>query len=657
MSKAFWIWYPGDFEIYHGMLQNFSREERGFRWPAYWHLDDCCKNVRYARTYELEREETFQVFSHAHAYVRVNRKKYRLGETISCGPGAVTVEIYAGCPEGIPAVLVEGEAVFSDGTWNVDDFLCDPKPVGYNVRYTRREQNPSFWEYEEKDVAPVSSESVKDGVLYEFQTEIVAGLKLNFPKGFHPVTLCYGESRTEALDVENCYFRQSLASETEHIPVRAFRFLYLPDACPGEVEVTAEKQYVDLPSKSFFCCDNEMLNRIWKTAEETFQLCSGVFFLDGVKRDRWIWSGDAYQSYFINRYLMFDEDIARRTMWALRGKDPVQQHINTIVDYSMYWVISIRDHYEMTGDRKFVEMIYPRMQSMMEFLEKQLDDRGFLVGRPGDWIFIDWADMDKTGAVCAEQMLLARCCESMAELAALIGKEDAGDYQKKYEQLKEDINRCYWDEKKSAYIDSFSSGRNHVSRHANIFAILFEIADQRQAEEIYQKVLCSPDVPPITTPYFKFFELEVLCRMGREEEVLSGILDYWGGMLSEGAVTFWEEYDPEKQGEKHYEMYGDPYGKSLCHAWGASPIYLIGRYFMGVRPTAPAYGHFLVEPKVSLFKHVHCRFPLKGGWVEMTWDQDKLKVLTNKEGGTLRIDGGSFALRPGQELEMTVGGH
>ncbi len=25
MSKSYWIWYPGDFELYHGMKQNFSR--------------------------------------------------------------------------------------------------------------------------------------------------------------------------------------------------------------------------------------------------------------------------------------------------------------------------------------------------------------------------------------------------------------------------------------------------------------------------------------------------------------------------------------------------------------------------------------------------------------------------------------------------------
>ena len=28
MSKSYWIWYPGDFELYHGMKQNFSRVEQ-----------------------------------------------------------------------------------------------------------------------------------------------------------------------------------------------------------------------------------------------------------------------------------------------------------------------------------------------------------------------------------------------------------------------------------------------------------------------------------------------------------------------------------------------------------------------------------------------------------------------------------------------------
>jgi len=63
------------------------------------------------------------------------------------------------------------------------------------------------------------------------------------------------------------------------------------------------------------------------------------------------------------------------------------------------------------------------------------------------------------------------------------------------------------------------------------------------------------------------------------------IREYWGGMLDRGAVTFWEEYDPEVPDDQQYDMYGDRFGKSLCHAWAASPIYLLAKYFVGLQIT------------------------------------------------------------------------
>ncbi|MDO5425259.1 MAG: trehalase family glycosidase [Eubacteriales bacterium] len=654
MGNAYWIWYPGDFEVYHGMLQNFSREERGFRWPAYWHMDDCMKNVRYSRTYLLEREETFAVFSHAHAYVRVNRKKCRLEEPITCGPGEVSVEVYAGCPSGIPAIFVQGEKIFSDGSWRVDDFINEPVLVDFSGRYVRKDQNPSVWVYDKREMRPENIEEVNGGSLYTFSTEMAATLSLDFSEGFQKIMLCYGESRAEALDTENCYYRQKLRKETDEIPARAFRYLYIPNLSPGKVSVTAMEQYVAMPTRAFFACDNEKLNQIWQVAERTFKLCSGVFFLDGIKRDRWIWSGDAYQSFFVNQYLLFDEEISKRTLWALRGKDPIGQHINTIVDYSMYWLMGVWKHYEITGDERFVRMIYPRMCSMMDFLEEQTDEHGFLVGREGDWIFIDWADIDKTGAVCAEQILLAKCYEAMEKVEKLLKIQGTRNYGTSYRSLAENIRRFYWNEEKGAYIDSFASGKNHVSRHTNLFAILFGMADQEQTDKIYQKVLLNDEIPPITTPYFKFYELEALSKLGQEQEVLDQILSYWGGMLDLGAVTFWEEYDPRKQGDEHYEMYGDPYGKSLCHAWGASPIYLIGRYFMGISPTSAAYETFLVEPKVSLFQSFSCEFPLKDGSIKLEWKNHVLTVRTDKEGGTLRLGNQTYPLKANRTQEFFV---
>lgn len=64
-------------------------------------------------------------------------------------------------------------------------------------------------------------------------------------------------------------------------------------------------------------------------------------------------------------------------------------------------------HNEGYGDRDFLELVYPKMVSLMEFCNGRRDEHGFLIGKEKDWIYIDWADMDKDGPLCAEQMLYA----------------------------------------------------------------------------------------------------------------------------------------------------------------------------------------------------------------------------------------------------------
>lgn len=68
---ANWIWYPGDFEIYHGMRQNFDREERGFFWPAYWHIADCRRHVVFHGAFAPDRETRFRVTARGIGHVLV----------------------------------------------------------------------------------------------------------------------------------------------------------------------------------------------------------------------------------------------------------------------------------------------------------------------------------------------------------------------------------------------------------------------------------------------------------------------------------------------------------------------------------------------------------------------------------------------------------
>jgi hypothetical protein len=135
----------------------------------------------------------------------------------------------------------------------------------------------------------------------------------------------------------------------------------------------------------------------------------------------------------------------------------------------------------------------------------------------------------------------------------------------------------------------------------------------------------------------RFYELEALCAMGEQDYVLKEMKNYWGGMLKLGATSFWEEYNPAKSGAEHYAMYGREFGKSLCHAWGASPIYLLGKYYLGVKPVSPGYTTYTIEPQLGGLQWMQGKVPTPAGEIELYVSTDQVKVKGAAGTGTLRI--------------------
>ncbi len=625
--QARWIWYPGDLEKYHALKQNFSRVERGCSWPAFWKSDAFRQRVVFRRCYSLAKETRFTVYSvpGACGYADVNGHKYPFGRPIPCPAGEVRISLHVGCIGCVPAVYAEGSAIRTDGEWMAEDYCTPPVPAAWNRYFLSPDVTPEKWPMKEKSFLPCSAEEADGGTLFGFETELTAELEVTALDGRRKMPTVYlGESAPEALDTQNCYYFCTPDPLTRRCPRQALRYAYLPGIKKSEVTVKAWHQFVDIPVQARFVSDDEELNRIFAVSAHTFSLCCDVFFLDGVKRDKWIWGGDAYQSLFVNRYLTGDKDIEQRTLIALRGNDPVMTHVNTILDYSLLWILSLDAHYEAFRDDAFLKRMLPLAESLMEFIMTQRDTNGFVLGREQDWVFIDWAEFDREGPLCAEQMLLAAAYGAMARMEP---EERRASWLVALSSLMEKIENCFWDAGKGAYVDSFTSGKRHVTRHANILAIVFGLVDGERKETLARNVLFNAQVPPITTPYFRFFELDALCSMGYLREVMSEIKSYWGGMLKMGAATFWEEYDPTLPLEKQYAMYGDPYGKSLCHAWAASPVYLLARYFVGLRPDAASPEGFRAEPAPGFFRSLDCTLPLGESLFRITVNKGKTECL------------------------------
>jgi alpha-L-rhamnosidase len=342
----------------------------------------------------------------------------------------------------------------------------------------------------------------------------------------------------------------------------------------------------------------------------------------------------------MNFYTFFDEEVNKRTINALIGHDPVERHINTILDYSFYWLLGIYDNYMYTGDTNFIRQIYPRMKTLMDFSLGRANRDGFVEGLPGDWVFIDWAPIEKTGEVSFEQLLLSRSLEVMSQCAELAkDMESVNKYGKLSADLKQKIIDTYWSPGRNAFLHTRINGvlSQNVTRYTNMFAILFDYVGEDKKQLIKENVILNDTILKITTPYMKFYELAALCEINEKEKVLQFVRDYWGGMLKLGATTIWETYDPTRKGDEHYAMYGHPFGKSLCHAWGANPVYLFGKYLLGVKPLTPGYKTYLVEPSLAGLQWIKGRVPTPHGNIEVYADKKLMKIKCIEGEGVLRL--------------------
>ena len=648
MSNSKWIWHYGEYEIYHNMMVHLRREEQGYHRPAFWKIATPYPSIKFIKSF-VSGDGYMVCYTTGNGCVTLDGVRYPMGKKISVSKGEHFVEIPVSKGDGLPAIFVDSDVCPSDDTWLSNYFAGEFSTVGMLDYFDTPDKNPEIFPFSYERKYPVAKKELGDGILFDFGVELFGYLNI-INASTDEIGVYYGESEEEALDINYTYLIDKVSgSDNYRLKQRAFRYVYLTNASKS-VNVSCDYEYLPLEKRGKFTCDDEVLNAVYDKSVYTFHLNCREGFFDGIKRDRWIWAGDAYQSGKINRYCFFDKAVEQRTLLGLIGKLPIEQNINTILDYSLLWIIELYEHYVTYGDIAFVSKIIDKAKALLDFVETRINADGFLEGKFDDWTFVDWSEMDKTGAICAEQMLLVKSYYAFGELLDAIGSTGR-EYTAKADILLKRVDEYYWDSDKGAYIDSYTSGKRVVTRHANIFAIIFDLCDTSKQKSILDNVLKNDNITKITTPYFKGYELDALAKLGEFGEVESNF-SYWSDMLKLGATTIWEEYDPTKQGIEHYEMYGGKYEKSLCHAWGAGVIYLFGRYYLGVKATDIGYKTFTVSPNLGGLKSIKGVVPIVNGTVEVQLDDNTLVVSATRDGGTLIYKGKEYPIFPNEKIEI-----
>jgi len=324
------------------------------------------------------------------------------------------------------------------------------------------------------------------------------------------------------------------------------------------------------------------LQQIDAVACKTLHECMQLVFEDGPKRDRRLWVGDLRLQALANYQSYRNYDLVKRCLYLFAGStlpggrvgaglflEPEIEVDDTVMfDYSLLYIPTLLDYYEATGDRETLTELWPTAWRQIELNQESFDERGLV--RDSDvlgWCFVDWnLALNKQASA---QGIYLYCLKAAEKIAEMLGDGEKTPWLKAdYEKKKQAALNCLYDQTRGLFI---SGAEKQVSWASQIWMVLGGVC----GGEVLRRVE-EAEAVTMVTPYLYHHYVQALLAVGEKDEALQVLTDYWGGMVKEGADTFWELYDPA---DPNASPYGGAIVNSYCHAWSCAPAYFLRRYF------------------------------------------------------------------------------
>ena len=180
----------------------------------------------------------------------------------------------------------------------------------------------------------------------------------------------------------------------------------------------------------------------------------------------------------------------------------------------MVWVLAAYEIYKVTGDRKWLETVYPIAVRSLEKDEKTVMSPHGLV--KGETSFIDWreqsyprwmqtADISQSEAM-GTNVMYAAAIEATSKMASALGKKkEAEKFAAKAKALAAAIDKKFWMDDKG-YYGMYTYGRDNMilnPRHETLGAalsILYDVAPENHQKSISENAPQTPYGAPIFWP-------------------------------------------------------------------------------------------------------------------------------------------------------------
>ncbi|MDH7603172.1 MAG: family 78 glycoside hydrolase catalytic domain, partial [Armatimonadota bacterium] len=414
--------------------------------------------------------------------------------------------------------------------------------------------------------------------------------------------------------------------EWQSFEPRAFRFVQLEFR---ELGRGAAVDYVRLNQISYpvrqtgsFECSDPVLNRIWKTAVYTAQLCMQDSFVASPAFDRRLNWADVCIQARAAYYVFGDTALLAK---ALRDAARTQAADGRLVgitspegreaaDLMLLWVVSLLDYYAFSKDAALVQELYPCVRRLLKWFDRFRSGESLLVGVEG---FLEarlsGLSSGTSGESAALNALYCHALRAAAVLARVCGcGADAENFESRANEIKLALNKLFYVPDRALYAGR-RVGQKLVEEYGcleNVFAVVFDIADHYQKSAILRQVVGGA-FADLETPLLASYVLQALYAREMHDAALSIIREKWGLLLEQDATTFGERFD----------------GRSpRCRGWSVCPANDLIAEYAGIKPSLSPHRYSIV-PHTADLKWARGAIETPGGPLAVEWRAKKTQLI------------------------------
>jgi alpha-L-rhamnosidase len=434
--------------------------------------------------------------------------------------------------------------------------------------------------------------------------------------------------------------------------------------------VRVRPTHLRVPARGYaghFYASDRTLNRVWYMSAYTFALdsirdlrpafrrSSKTVVVDGAKRDRLIWAGDAVIENLLGQYsLRAGAQIMRRSLQAfsclqygdgqLRPATPIATSCPKnpppagepfppsagagpgiaairLPEYTASWIIGVHDYFTYTGDSGFARRMLPVVRRGLDYFRR--NTRGGLFVTPSRALTLNWHPFDTaTGVDAHTNATLYRALRAGADLERWVGRgrRAARIYGRRAAAIKRAMLARLWDRAAGAFLVNPGDARRNHTQDAQVEAVLGGVTSHSQSRSALRFINWRLlrrfgvangqfDDDPYMSNYISPFlsSTELLARLGQGDAngALRLVRRTWGHMLSDGPGTLWEKMAFSGLPANYAALQAprDPFGPdgagsaSLAHGWSGGPVPALSGYVLGIRPSSPGYRRWIVAPQ------------------------------------------------------------